>query len=81
VDHTIGLVAVIPGYGGDAAVFDSSPHLHFPRNHVVFTGPQMFVSGNAGPLRAIYKYRPVTGLLSCRSNLKSIPGYHLSHGS
>jgi hypothetical protein len=50
VDDTVRLIAVVPGYGGDAAVLDPAPNLHFPGNNVVFTGPEMLVPGNAGAL-------------------------------
>src|SRR5690349_19816424 len=47
VDDAVRLVAVVPGYGSDAAVFDAAPHLHLAGNHVVLTSAQMFVPGNA----------------------------------
>src|SRR4029077_20517186 len=52
VDDAVGLVAVVPGYRRDAAVFDTAPDLHFTGNHIILAGTQMFVPGNAGPLRA-----------------------------
>jgi hypothetical protein len=73
VDDAVRLVPVVPGYRGYAAVFDAAPHLHLTGDHVIFTGPEMFVPGNAGPLRAIYKYCPVTGLLSCPKQLEVDP--------
>ena len=45
VNDTIRLVAVVPAYGGDPAVFDAAPHLHFARNHIVLTGSKMLVPG------------------------------------
>jgi hypothetical protein len=63
MNDAVRLVAVVPGYGGDAAVLYAAPHLHFAGNHIVFTGSQMFVPGNAGPLRAIQKHCPMACLL------------------
>src|SRR5215831_20560694 len=63
VDDTVRLVAVVPGDGGNAAIFDTASDLHFAGNHIVFTGSEMFVPGNAGPLRAIEQNGPVARLL------------------
>jgi hypothetical protein len=63
VDDTVWLVAVVPGDGCNAAVFDAASHLHFAGNHIVFTGSKMFVPGNAGPLRAVEQDGPVARLL------------------
>ena len=69
----IRLVAVVPGYRGDAAVFDSAPHFHLTGNHIILAGSQMFVPRNAGPFRAIYKNCPMTCLLCCPKQLQPDP--------
>jgi|SRR6516164_6345896 len=38
VDDTVGLVAIVPGDRGNAAVFDPASYLHFTGDNVVFTG-------------------------------------------
>src|SRR6516164_469433 len=71
VNDAVGLVAIIPGYGSDTAVFDSTPHLHFTGDYIIFTGSQMLVSRNARPFRAIYKNCPMTCFLGCPKHLQT----------
>jgi hypothetical protein len=71
VNDAVGLVAIIPGYGSDTAVFDSTSHLHFTGYYIILTGSQMLVSRNARPLRAIYKNCPMTCLLGCPKHLQA----------
>src|SRR6516162_2859912 len=76
VNDAVGLVAIIPGYGRNTAVFDSTPHLHFTGDYIIFTGSQMLVSRDARPLRAIYKNCPMTCLLGCSKHLQTNTGNH-----
>src|SRR6516165_6296693 len=71
VNDAVGLVAIIPGYGSGTAVFDSTPHLHFTGDYIIFTGSQMLVSRNARSLRAIHKNCPMTRLLGCPKHLQT----------
>ena len=77
VDDAVGLVAVVPCYRGDAAVFDAAPDLHFTGNHIILAGTQMFVPGNAGPLRAIQKNCPMARLLGGTQELEADSGIEL----
>src|SRR5271167_212912 len=77
VNNTVRLIAVVPAYGRDAAVFDPAPHLHLAGNHVVFTGSEMFVSGNTGPFRAIQEHCPMACLLGRTKELKADPRIEL----
>jgi hypothetical protein len=61
-----------------AAVFDPAPHLHLAGNHVVFTGSQMFVSGNTGPFRAIQEHCPMACLLGRTKEFESDPRIKLN---
>ena len=71
MNDTVRLVAVVPGYGGDATIFDAAPDLHLAGNDIVFTGSEMFVARNAGPLRAVEKNCPVACLLGCPKELEA----------